>query len=50
MTELERIEEYRTRPEGQTFDRKSARISPKDLAKDVVAIWCENNATGGLGR
>lgn len=44
MTELERIEEYRTRPEGQTFDRKSARISPKDLAKDVVAMA---NADGG---
>jgi hypothetical protein len=25
-----------------------AGTGPKLVAKDVIAIWCENNATGGL--
>lgn len=29
---MKAIEEYRTMPEGQTFNRKSARIEPKALA------------------
>ena len=38
------IEEYRTMTEGQTFDRKSARIEPKALAVIMVAMA---NADGG---
>ena len=41
---MKTIEEYRTIPEGQTFDRKSARIEPKALAVIMVAMA---NADGG---
>lgn len=41
---MKTIEEYRTKPEGQTFDRKSARIEPKALAVIMVAMA---NADGG---
>ena len=39
-----RIEELRTQPEGQTFDRKSAKIDAKSLAVILVAMA---NADGG---
>lgn len=39
-------EEYlRTEPEGQYFDRKSARIKPADIAKHLIAFA---NANGGV--
>lgn len=41
---MKTIEEYRTILEGQTFDRKSARIEPKALAVIMVAMA---NADGG---
>ena len=41
---MKTIEEYRTKPEGQTFDRKSARIESKALAVIMVAMA---NADGG---
>ena len=41
---MKTIEDYRTLPEGQTFDRKSARIEPKALAIIMVAMA---NADGG---
>ena len=41
---MKTIEDYRTLPEGQTFDRKSARIEPKALAVIMVAMA---NADGG---
>jgi len=42
---MKTIEDYRTLPEGQTFDRKSARIEPKALAVIMVAMA---NADGGI--
>jgi ATP-dependent DNA helicase RecG len=44
MDENKRIEELRTKPEGQTFDRKSAKIDAKSLAVILVAMA---NADGG---
>lgn len=41
---MKTIEDYKTLPEGQTFDRKSARIEPKALAIIMVAMA---NADGG---
>ena len=41
---MKTTEEYRALPEGQTFDRKSARIEPKALAITMVALA---NADGG---
>lgn len=41
---MKTIEEYRTISEGQTFDRKSARIEPKALSVIMVAMA---NADGG---
>ena len=41
---MKTIEEYRTKPEGQTFDRKRARIESKALAVIMVAMA---NADGG---
>lgn len=38
------IQEFITMREGQTFDRKSARIEAKDLANHLVAFA---NADGG---
>ncbi len=42
--DTQRIEELRTKPEGQTFDRKSSKIDPKSLAVILVAMA---NADGG---
>ncbi|MBV7294745.1 putative DNA binding domain-containing protein [Corynebacterium sp. TAE3-ERU12] len=39
------LEELRTRPEDQWFERKSFRIEPKDLAKALVAFA---NTDGGI--
>lgn len=44
MDENNRIEELKTKPEGQTFDRKSAKIDAKSLAVILVAMA---NADGG---
>ena len=45
MMELNKTIEYlRTKPEGQTFDRKSAKIDAKSLAVILVAMA---NADGG---
>lgn len=41
---MEQIEKFITRPEGQTFERKSARVEPKALAITMVAMA---NADGG---
>lgn len=38
------IEDILSREEGQTFDRKSIRIKPKDLAVTIIAFA---NADGG---
>lgn len=38
------IEEIRTMREGQYFDRKSARIKPKDILQHIIAFA---NADGG---
>ena len=38
------IEDILSREEGQTFDRKSVRIKPKDLAVTMIAFA---NADGG---
>ena len=39
------IEDIKDRPEGQTFDCKSAKIEPKALAVPIVAMV---NADGGM--
>ena len=44
MTKEYNIKTLATTPEGQTFDRKSARIDPKGLAVVLVAMA---NADGG---
>lgn len=38
------IERYTSETEGQYFDRKSARLKPKDVVKPIVAFA---NADGG---
>lgn len=40
-----RESEYFSRPEGQYFERKSSRVSPKDLANALIAFA---NAEGGI--
>lgn len=44
MGNLKKIEELQVKPEGQTFDRKSAKIDAKSLAVILVAMA---NADGG---
>ncbi|WP_231699878.1 AlbA family DNA-binding domain-containing protein [Arcanobacterium phocae] len=43
-TELWKIKDYCEKKEGQYFDRKSARIKPKDILRHLVAFA---NAEGG---
>ena len=38
------LQKWRTETEGQFFDRKSARLAPKDLASHISAFA---NASGG---
>lgn len=39
------LEKWRTQTENQIFDRKSARLAPKDLATHISAFA---NASGGM--
>ncbi len=45
LPEDQRVPALRKRPESQWFDRKSARVKPRELADAMVAFA---NAEGGL--